>query len=1027
MASYSFPWSDGSSDIIEVLVGDGLVGDISVSCVGHSLRSDCRRRTLTLTNADGVSVHIMVSQFHDSVLSMVFRIGGGDSVLVDSDSSEVVIPLTGSVTITSFVSDGQGGVVAKDVSWPLGSSTYGSLFSITHSGSLGSLVRLEPTSGAVNVVVGKNVDGIFGNESFVCRFTGYGFDEESAPVSLVLETNLYDITGIRLLCSTDGVSWASSASLLSSGGLVYFQYELLRSFRDGRSDSYVVGVGSSELGGSLFVGNAEYPYSDRVYRSYWSSYRFNPNIEPADLTQPVRWTFMGFSSSVSVTLEGAIVVVDSWLELSMSPMWCDASGISGSFTALKYERLSDSEGTVRLAQDFTSVAVLDSSGSWLSGSGGSFVVSAYTGRDGDRSVGVTVTAGGLTSEVVYFTQERLMTDEYYAPVVSFSYPVISSDGGSVSPVISSIQQEWLRGATNTREVLSLSLSDLSSVVWSVSGVGATIDSSTGVVVWSNNTVTESRSVDVSVSCISYGVSGGGRASSVQEAYVPISYGVPEGLVLSVGDIPASGGSVSSGVLSGVITQTMTQGSVVETLSYSVSDISGSYSAAVSAGSLGEVESARSKVGTLVYSFILNGVTGYAEADVYQEANVATYTDVSLSGGSVGDIPAGGGTVSARGCSASQTVTYTSGDSRYGELSESYSSVSADSLGKTTTYSRKDIGDSVYSVSGEGGKTASRSFMVQQAINNVWSDNASLLFDVGEDGIQLDALSADGGSVRAVLSGSAHMYWDSGSEETVVLDLAEAIASGDCQVVFSYKDTGDEGILSDWLSYSAASEVITWSSTDSVYAAYASAYAQWQYWQGDPYGRFWVNSATVDFVRLGVVNNNVDLVISTPLWLNEVDSFQYAGFYCNLRFYSDTSGKNLLGDLSYSSTTLSFDQLAGGGLVATVFSEVAAVDWLSSGLLLASFDGSFDFGLYASDGGVSGYRVTYRLAMDIKSSYGSEWVRIWTSSGLVSRGGYAYELGSGANAVSGVLSPQETIIGGSEGSYLRLVLTMISVL
>ena len=768
MASYSFPWSDGSSDIIEVLVGDGLVGDISVSCVGHSLRSDCRRRTLTLTNADGMSVHIMVSQFHDSVLSMVFRIGGGDSVSVDSDSSEVVIPLTGSVTITSFVSDGQGGVVAKDVSWPLGSSTYGSLFSITHSGSLGSLVRLEPTSGAVNVVVGKNVDGIFGNESFVCRFTGYGFDEESAPVGLVLETNLYDITGIRLLCSTDGVSWASSASLLSSGGLVYFQYELLRSFRDGRSDSYVVGVGSSELGGSLFVGNAEYPYSDRVYRSYWSSYRFNPNIEPADLTQPVRWTFMGFSSSVSVTLEGAIVVVDSWLELSMSPVWCDASGISGSFTALKYERLSDSEGTVRLAQDFTSVAVLDSSGSWLSGSGGSFVVSAYTGRDGDRSVGVTVTAGGLTSEVVYFTQERLMTDEYYAPVVSFSYPVISSDGGSVSPVISSIQQEWLRGATNTREVLSLSLSDLSSVVWSVSGVGATIDSSTGVVVWANNTVTESRSVVVSVSCVSNGVSGGGRASSVQEAYVPISYGVPEGLVLSVGDIPASGGSVSSGVLSGVITQTMTQGSVVETLSYSVSDISGSYSAAVSAGSLGEVESARSKVGTLVYSFVLNGVTGYAEADVYQEANVASYGAVSISGGSVGDIPAGGGTVSAAGCSASQTVSYTSGSTRAGSVSLSYSSVSADSLG-TTDKSRTKVGVSVCTASGEGDLSATKSFDVYQEANYVSS------YSTPSVSLSYAQVGAGGGTATPSLGYSQIATYKSGSD--VLLNSGASVSYG----------------------------------------------------------------------------------------------------------------------------------------------------------------------------------------------------------------------------------------------------------
>ena len=154
------------------------------------------------------------------------------------------------------------------------------------------------------------------------------------------------------------------------------------------------------------------------------------------------------------------------------------------------------------------------------------------------------------------------------------------------------------------------------------------------------------------------------ATCTQEANSVTAYGTPTGRTLAVSDIPASGGTVSSGTLGGTITQsrTYTSGSTDSVSNPTVS--ASSYSAAISANNLGTTIKSKTSIGTLTYYYTCNGIQGSVSATVYQAANAATSItygtpSVSLA---VSDIPASGGSISSGTVTYSQSRTqnYTSG-------------------------------------------------------------------------------------------------------------------------------------------------------------------------------------------------------------------------------------------------------------------------------------------------------------------------------------------------------------------------------
>lgn len=242
-----------------------------------------------------------------------------------------------------------------------------------------------------------------------------------------------------------------------------------------------------------------------------------------------------------------------------------------------------------------------------------------------------------------------------------------------------------------------------------------------------------------------------------------TYAVPV-LTLSYSDIAASGGSVtpsksftqSVSYTSGS-TSTVTSGG---TWSYSGTSVNTS-TGAVSASSLGTTVKSRSKITTATASLMVNGKTGSTTADVYQAANSATYGAVTISGGTVADIPASGGSVSsASGISGSQTVSFTSGDSRPGAVSFSYSTaVSAPSLG-TTVKSRTLIGTLDATAIGDGGVTADKSFDVYQEANVAYYGTPVVSVSYAD-------IAASGGSVTPTVSFRQNLSYSSGSAGTPV--------------------------------------------------------------------------------------------------------------------------------------------------------------------------------------------------------------------------------------------------------------------
>lgn len=189
------------------------------------------------------------------------------------------------------------------------------------------------------------------------------------------------------------------------------------------------------------------------------------------------------------------------------------------------------------------------------------------------------------------------------------------------------------------------------------------------------------------------------------------------------DIPAEGGSITPSV---TYSQTWgwngatTGGGTITTegtLAFTGVGVDPS-TGEVSAETLGTTDKERTLIATASVTVTLNSKTSVAKtADAYQEANVPSYGNVTITGGTVNDIPASGGNVaSASDITASQTVTYTSGADRAGEVEITYSTaISASSLGTVVT-SRTKKGVLTATVTGEGDETATKNFDVYQAAN-----------------------------------------------------------------------------------------------------------------------------------------------------------------------------------------------------------------------------------------------------------------------------------------------------------------------
>lgn len=184
----------------------------------------------------------------------------------------------------------------------------------------------------------------------------------------------------------------------------------------------------------------------------------------------------------------------------------------------------------------------------------------------------------------------------------------------------------------------------------------------------------------------------------RQANAITGYGTPTGGTISYATIPASGGTVSSGTIGGTVSQTRTYTSGSSDTYSQATPTNGTYGTAISAPSLGATIKNAATVGTLIYTYTLNGKTGTVGNIVTQAGNYVT--SLTLSSGTF-SYP----TISAGATSATPTVNgfvgtfkFTSGGSTtttpastYGKLTTSITySLSASQNGFTAINSANGV-------------------------------------------------------------------------------------------------------------------------------------------------------------------------------------------------------------------------------------------------------------------------------------------------------------------------------------------------
>jgi hypothetical protein len=251
----------------------------------------------------------------------------------------------------------------------------------------------------------------------------------------------------------------------------------------------------------------------------------------------------------------------------------------------------------------------------------------------------------------------------------------------------------------------------------------------------------------------------GTQTVSQQANQITAYGNPTGGSLTVNDIPASGGTISSGTIGGTVSQTRTYTSGSNDTYSQATPTNGTYSAGISGSNLGTTVTSRTAKGTLTYSYTLNGKSGSISATVYQQANTWKDNRMTLSASST-SIGAGGGTVTlhtvvyrmytsgTEGLSGNDLVTSWSGSATGFTLSGF--SLTAANRGTTVGNARSITLTATYA------HLTSNSVTVTQAANSLTWNNPVITFSYPGD------IPASGGTITPTVSITQSGSYSSGS-------------------------------------------------------------------------------------------------------------------------------------------------------------------------------------------------------------------------------------------------------------------------
>ena len=448
------------------------------------------------------------------------------------------------------------------------------------------------------------------------------------------------------------------------------------------------------------------------------------------------------------------------LTLAASPTSIQAGGGSSTITG-KYKTFRN--GVLISTEDVTPTCSIPS-GTAFTISGNKVSAPSRGTTAGElRSVQVSASYGNASSTITVSQEANQVEssttsggETIYNPVTAgaISNKTIPASGGSATATAGDGSQSWTTNKKYRHDTYTSG--SVADVLIEDSKIGTdTIKPSVASVSGSAESkgTTVSDVTTVKEQAVTWTGKGGKKATGTMYIYqaanaaTDITYGVPTISSFTVDDIPASGGSISSGSVSysQSRTQNYTSGATAQ-LSNLDSGGTITYSTAVSANSLGTSIKPRASVGTLTATVAMNGKSNSKDVTVYQAANHANYSDVSVSvTPNPVSIPAAGAIYNIKP-TASQTASYTSGETKNCSISFSYAAkntVTGFSNNNATVTVQQNLSTSprngfivTVTASGEGSRTAS----VDVTFNQV-AATAYLNVDPATINIAADATSA----------------------------------------------------------------------------------------------------------------------------------------------------------------------------------------------------------------------------------------------------------------------------------------------
>lgn len=448
------------------------------------------------------------------------------------------------------------------------------------------------------------------------------------------------------------------------------------------------------------------------------------------------------------------------LALAASPTSIQASGGTSTITG-KYKTFRN--GVLINTEDVTPTCSIPSGTAFTLDGNKVSAPSRGTTAGELRSVQVSASYGNASSTITVSQEANQVEssttsggETIYNPVTAgaISNKTIPASGGSATATAGDGSQSWTTNKKYRHDTYTSG--SVADVLIEDSKIGTdTIKPSVGSVSGSAESkgTTVSDVTTVKEQAVTWTGKGGKKATGTMYIYqaanaaTDITYGVPIISSFTVDDIPASGGSISSGSVSysQSRTQNYTSGATAQ-LSNLDSGGTITYSTAVSASSLGTSIKPRYNVGTLTVTVAMNGQSASKDVNVYQAANHANYSDVSVSvTPNPVSIPAAGAIYNIKP-TASQTASYSSGETKNCSISFSYAAkntVTGFSSNNATVTVQQNLSTSprngfvvTVTASGEGSRTASVDVTFNQA-----AAAAYLNVDPATINIAADATSA----------------------------------------------------------------------------------------------------------------------------------------------------------------------------------------------------------------------------------------------------------------------------------------------